>query len=366
MNVLLISSHGQIGWGGQESILALVEGLNSEEFTPHVVLPSGKGGMLERIEEKALCVNVIEFPRILDFHVAKKAKALWNLFKLVKNWDIGIIHTDGPRNTFYAGIVAQLRKIPLVWHVRTADTDRYDMLLYYMANRIVVVAEAVKKRFNKKGNDRKISTIYNGVDTCHFTKKKEKGFIRQKYGISDTDFLITVIGRIEPPKGQIDMVKACGKIIDKIGNFKVLLVGAVVDYDYLQECLEKAKELKLSDQIIAAGYISRIAQVLNESDIFVLPSLTEAFPRSVIEAMSVGVPVIVTDVGGCPEAIEDNISGLMVPPGDPDKLARKVLLLKQDSSLREKFSRTGQNRVKKRFCIQEHVKQIQQLYRELA
>jgi len=366
MNVLLISSHGQIGWGGQESILALAEGLNSEEFTPHVVVPSDKGGMLERIEEKALCVKVIEFPRVLDFHVVKKAKALWNLFRLVKNLDIQIIHTDGPRNTFYAGIVAHMRKIPLVWHVRTAEADRYDLLLYYMANRIVVVAEAVKKRFNKIGNDRKISTIYNGVDTCHFKKKKEKGFIRQKYGISDTDLLITVVGRIEPPKGQVDMVEACGKIRDKIGNFKVLLVGDVVDYDYLQECLKKAEELRLSDQIIVAGYISRISQVLNESDIFVLPSITEAFPRSVIEAMAVGVPVIVTDVGGCPEAVEENISGFLVPPGDPDILAGKILLLKQDSNLREKFSRAGQNRIKKRFCIQEHVEQIQLLYRELA
>jgi len=366
MNVLLISSHGHRGWGGQESILALVDGMNSEEFIPHVVVPSAKGGMLERIEEKDLCVNVIEFPRILDFHFAKKVKALWYLYKSVIKWDIRIIHTDGPRNTFYAGIVAQLRKIPLVWHVRAANTDCYDRLLYYMSNRIVVVSEAVRKRFNKIRNDRKITTIYNGVDTCLFKKEQKKYFIRQEYGISDSDFLITIVGRIEPPKGQIDVIEACGKIKDKIGNYKVLFVGDVVDDDYLQECLEKANELGLSDQIIVAGYISRIAQVLNESDIFVLPSLTEAFPRSVIEAMAVGVPVIVTDVGGCPEAIEENISGFMVPPGDQGILAEKILLLNQNSNLRENFGRAGQRRVKERFCIQNHVAQIEQLYRELA
>jgi len=242
MNVLLISSHGHRGWGGQESILALVDGMNSGEFTPHVVVPSAKGGMLERIEEKELCVKVIEFPRILDFHLVRKVKALWYLYKSVIKWDIRIIHTDGPRNTFYAGIVAQLREIPLVWHVRVANTDRYDRLLYYMSNRIVVVSEAVRKRFNRLSNDRKITTIYNGVDTCLFKKEQRNCFIRQKYGISDTDFLITVVGRIEPPKGQIDVVAACGKIRDKIGNFKVLFVGDVVDDNYLQECLEKVKQ----------------------------------------------------------------------------------------------------------------------------
>jgi len=105
---------------------------------------------------------------------------------------------------------------------------------------------------------------------------------------------------------------------------------------------------------------------LNESDIFVLPSLTEAFPRSVIEAMAVGVPVIVTDVGGCSEAIEENISGFMVPPGNPDILAEKILLLNQNSNLRKNFGRAGQRRVKERFCIQNHVVQIEQLYREIA
>ncbi len=366
MNVLLISSHGQRGWGGQESLLALVEGLNSEEFTPHVVVPSGKGGMLESMEEKAVFVNVIEFPKVLDFHISNKAKALWNLCKLVKKKDIWIIHTDGPRNTFYASIVARLRKIPLVWHVRTSNTDRYDPLLYRMASRIVVVAEAVKKRFNKIDNGRKITTIYNAVDTGLFKKKKKSDFIRRKYDIGDTDFLITVIARIERPKGQIDMVKACGKLKCRIKNFKVLFVGDVVDYAYLQECLEKAKELEIIDRLIFVGYVSRIDRVLNESDLFVLPSLTEAFPRSVIEAMAVGLPVIVTDVGGCSEAIEENISGFIVPPGDSDKLAEKIMLLKQDSNLREDFGRAAQKRVKERFCIQEHVKKIQQLYRELT
>lgn len=366
MNVLLISSHGQRGWGGQESFLALVEGLNPDEFTPHVVVPSVKGGVFEKIEEKAFCVNVIEFPRILDLHVLKKAKALWNLFKLVKNWDIRIIHTDGPRNTFYAGIVSHVRKIPLVWHVRSTNTDRYDLLLYHLANRIVVVAEAVKKRFIKIGNDRKITKIYNAVDTCLFKKKKENGSIRQKYGIRKADFLITVIGRFERPKGQIDVVEACGKIKNEIGNFKLLFVGEILDDAYLKECLKKAKELEIIDNLINGGYVSRIEKVLNESDIFVLPSHTEAFPRSVIEAMAVGLPVIVTDVGGCPEAIEENISGFVVPPGDSDKLAEKVILLKQEPNLRERFGKAAQKRVREKFCIQEHVKQIQQVYRELS
>ncbi len=129
MNVMLLSSHGQRGRGGQESLLSLIEGINRNKFTPHVVVPSKKGGMLCHLKKNGHFVYVINFPKVFSINFVKKARAILRLYRLVIDLDIKIIHTDGPRNTFYAGLIAKITGIPLIWHVRHSKKDRYDWIL---------------------------------------------------------------------------------------------------------------------------------------------------------------------------------------------------------------------------------------------
>jgi glycosyltransferase involved in cell wall biosynthesis len=365
VNILYLSSFGDIMRGGQKSLFNLVSGLNREAFGVYVVVPTKNGGLAERLKNKGINVNVVEFPRILDYHLLLKVKALSKLLKLMAKYQIDIIHTDGPRNTFYAGIAAKVKNIPLIWHVRVSNHDRYDRILTKLSSRIILVADTLRSRFKINSNDKKFVTIHNGVDLDKFRTQEHEKLVRQRYNIDNNELLISVAARIERPKGQKYLIEACGKLKNRIKSFHILLAGEITDNSYMNDCSKMAIKFGIHDRVIFAGPLNNINQVLNETDIFVLPSLFEAFPRSIIEAMAAGIPVIATDVGGNTEAIENNVSGLIIPSRDSNALAEKIYLLGQNPKLRLKIGAEARNRAIKFFGIRENVKKTEDIYREL-
>ena len=362
LSILYLSSFGDDGRGGQKSLLSLISNLDRQAFKAHIVVPTENGSLEEKLKNHDVEGSVIGFPKVIDYRVTSKIKAFWKLFNLVSKYQIDIIHTDGPRNTFYAGIVAKLKRIPLIWHVRVSNQDRYDRLLYNLSSKIILVADALRSRFKFSDHAKKFVTIHNGVDLSKFRPQEQKGFIRKKYKIEKNELLIVVTARIEKLKGQKYLIEACSKLQNKIPQFRILLAGEVTDSAYLKECQDKASEIGIIDRVIFSGQLDNVSQLLNATDIFVLPSLCEAFPRSVIEAMAAGKPVIATNVGGCSEAFEDKISGFLVPAKDSGALAEKILLLEKNRILREKIGGEARYRVEKKFEIGDKVKQTEKLY----
>jgi glycosyltransferase involved in cell wall biosynthesis len=310
-------------------------------------------------------VIIDDLPKISLSHLGLNIGGLKRQMKLIDRYQIDLIHTDNPRQTFYLGIAAKIKKIPLVWHIRASNQDRYDYLLYILSTRLILAANALRDRFDWVKGDGKFVTIHNGVDLDEFKKDALTFSIHDRLGILKDSLLITVIGRLEPLKGQIHLIEACGHVKDRIGNFYVLCVGDFVDSDYLLKCRKLAEKHGLSDRIIFTGHRNDIVQILNSTDVFVLPSLFEAFPRSILEAMATGKPSIVTNVGGCPEAVEDMKSGMIVPPGNPDVLAEQIILLAEDASLRHRLGQEARIRTEKIFSIEQNVMQTQNLYRQL-
>ena len=363
-NILYLSSFGSIGRGGQESLLHLVTNLDKTAFRPYVNLPT-EGDLAKRLRTQNIKVMILGFPKLFHFRIHRTLKAMYSLCKLVNENSIDLIHTDGPRNSFYGGLVAKIKRIPLVWHVRASNRDRYDRLLYHLSSRLILVANSTRSRFDWVKENHKFVTIYNGIDLSEFQTKKSVGRIRVEYGISNNTLLITVIARVERLKGQQYLIESCGRLKGILKDFHALLVGQIVDVSYLKECREKAAELGIQDRLTFTGYQNRISRILNETDIFVLPSLFEAFPRSLIEAMGAGKPVVATDVGGCSEAVEDPVSGFIVPAMDPEALADRIHMLAVDKELRSRVGKAARMRAEQMFSIRQNVKQTQKLYREV-
>lgn len=363
-NILYLSSFGSLRGGGQQSLFYLVTNLNKTSFRPHVILPT-EGGLAKKLRGHNIEVTVMEVPKVVNINILQSSIALYKLLTLCTAYKIDIIHTDGPRNTFYAGLAAKIKRVPLVWHVRASNRDRYDRLLYYLSSRLILVANSLRSRFDWVKKGQKFVTIYNGIDVSEFQSKKSITPIRREYGISDKSILIAVIARVERLKGQKYLIEACRRLKAKLKDFHILLAGEIVDLSYLRECKDRAKEFAIQDRIIFAGQQNRVGQILNETDIFVLPSLFEAFPRSLIEAMGAGKPVVVTDVGGCSEAVEDHVSGFIVPAGNSKKLADRILMLGIDNELRLKVGEAARIRAEQMFSIQQNVKETQKLYWEI-
>ena len=362
IHILYFSSFGETGRGGQESLFYLVSNLDRIEFCPHVVVPTA-GGLAKRLKDSDIQVSIIKLPKIIDFKVTKKIKAITNILKFIKKYNIKILHTDGPRNTFYAGLAAIIKRKPLIWHVRSSDRDHFDRLLYKLSTKVIIVANSLKSRFNVVDKYCKFKTIYNGVDLLEYRPKEPDGSMREKHDIDEKAFVITVTARIHPMKGQKYLIQACRTLKSCIKNFYVLLAGEVIDYAYLKECEKLIEEFDIQDRVVFLGLIDNVSQLLHETDIVVLPSISsEAFPRSVIEAMAAGKPVIATNVGGCREAFDDKISGFLVPAMDSAALADKVLLLAKNRNLRERIGSEARCRVENMFEIGDKVKQTEKLY----
>lgn len=365
LNILYLSSFENDGRGGQKSLLNLTSNLDLHAFKPHVVVPAENGNLAKKLKNRKVEVCVIGFPKVIDYRVILKIKAFWKLFNLVSKYKIDIIHTDGPRNTLYGGIVAKIKHIPLIWHVRASNQDRFDRILEKFSSRIILVADALRSRFITDGHSHKFVTIHNGVNLSKFRPQERDPYVREKYNIDNSELLISVTARIERLKGQKYLIEACGKLRERIKDFHILLAGQITDFSYLRECQDKAEEFGIQDRVIFAGQLKNVDQILNATDLFVLPSLFEAFPRSIIEAMGAGKPVIATNVGACNEAVEDTISGFIVPAKNSDALANKIYLLAEDKNLRHRIGNEARKRVVKMFDIQDNVKRTENLYYEV-
>ena len=362
--ILYLSSFGNLRWGGQKSLFHLVTGLDSKKYHPIVLLPSDED-FAEVLRRRKVDVVIQELPTIGFFSSYKMILAFRNLLRIINHYDIDLIHTDGPKNTFYTGLAAKLKNLPLVWHIRSSDRDRYDALLVHLCAKIILVADALRIRFARTRNDKTFTTIYNGVNLSEVDKSaSQHPDIRSKYHMVADEILIGSFARIDAMKGQKQLIEACASL-RKAFRFKLVLYGEILDPSYYQACIETVRKLELQEFVVFGDHQKDVFSIMKEMDFVVLGSFSEAFPRSVIEAMAAAKPVIVTDVGGSAEAIEEGVSGFVVIPGDTEMLADRMIRLGKDKELREKFGAAARKRVEDLFTIEKNVQKTEQIYQEL-
>jgi glycosyltransferase involved in cell wall biosynthesis len=364
INVLYLSSFGTLKWGGQKSLFHLVTRLDRKKFHPVVLLPTEED-LAQKLRELNIDIVIQEIPPVNFSRLFAGFNALFSLLRVIKKYRIDLIHTDGPRNTFYAGLAAKLKRIPLIWHVRASNRDRFDGILTFFPEKIILVANSLRSRFPGIGRDDRFVTIYNGVDLAEFKKNGPSDRIKKSLGIEESDLLLTVFARVEPLKGQKYLIEACGSLLSGMQKFRIFFAGEIKDKEYQRECLDLAESLNIRERIVFAGFRSDIGNILSQTDIVLLPSLFEAFPRAVIEGMAAGKAVIATDAGGAAEAVEDGVTGFVVPPKDPAAIAEKILLLAGDEKMRLRMGSAGRLRAEKLFSIEENVRETERVYHEL-
>lgn len=361
--VLYMSSFADRGRGGQESLFHLVTHIDRRRFVPQVILPA-EGTLSKDLVAHGIPVIILPLPPILSISAHQVVGAMLKLSRLTRRHRIQLIHTDGPRNTIYAGLLSTLTRIPLVWHVRVSAPDPFDPLLDRLCTRIVCVSNALRNRFPHTSTER-LKTIYNGLPLSAFFPPESSTWVtRRRYGLTDASPIIGTLGRIEPAKGQIDLIRAYGILKTKLADFQLILAGAFSDPEYLNACRDTARRLGIADRLTFTGQIKDVRSLLSVLDLFVLPSWSEGFARTVIEAMAAALPCIVTDVGGGKEAVIDGVTGYVVSPWDPEALADRIFRLAGDRSSREAMGRRGRIRAARCFSLEAHVQAVERLYDE--
>jgi len=166
---------------------------------------------------------------------------------------------------------------------------------------------------------------------------------RSALGLPEGAFVVGAVGRLSVEKGHRYLLDAAPVLAPRIPHLRIVLLGEGRERPQLER---QTARLGVQEQVLFAGFRSDVQSWIQACDVIVNPSLTEGMPNAVLEAMALGTPVVATAVGGVPDLITDQESGLLVVPGDPPALAGAVYSLWADSSLALRLAKNAQARVR--------------------
>lgn len=229
------------------------------------------------------------------------------------------------------------------------------------ASAIILLTEFMKNQFIA-WPDKKIFAVPNGIEasTINYLDRTE---IRDKFSIRNDEHILLFVGRLNAVKGLIYLVSAMKTIHDNDEFSRLIIIGNDQGQRKILEDLIRKLQLENNISFIEETTHENVFQYMMASDIFILPSLSEGFPLVLLEAMSCGIPIIVSNVGGMSEIIQDNRNGFLIQTKDPEDIAEKVLMLLKDENLRKKISENNLTDVKK-YNLDNIIIQFEQIYKK--
>jgi len=203
--------------------------------------------------------------------------------------------------------------------------------------------------------------IPNAVDSHEFSPDVSRGVVRSQYGIPIDDKLIVCPRRLVPKNGVDFLIESLPMLRRSLHSFCLLIVGDGPERKKLEN---RVGELGLRDSVIFTGSKDNadLPYVYADADVVAIPSLKEATSIAALEAMASACAIVATDVGGLPEIIEDGVTGLLVPPRDPEALSLAISRLIRSSDLRRELGRAARARVEKEFTWDHVARETTRVY----
>jgi glycosyltransferase involved in cell wall biosynthesis len=362
---MLLTVGLEIG-GTEGQVMELASRLDSRRFTVVVCGLRGEGAISQEMRRRGIRVITLGGRGKLDVRV------LWRLGRVLMQERPDIIHAFLSLANFACCVMGSLLRIPvLILSYRDLEVWKrwpailFDRMMVRWAHATTCCSEAVRQFVlaNFHAQEDRIVTIHNGIDAERFRHRSVTNRLTRK--LRDDVVVVGTVCRIEEPKkGLSVLLRAIRHLLNSIPPTacQLMIVGEGPALPQLQrQCVE----LGISSSVVFAGLHQHVEEVLPLMDIFVMPSLYEGFGISLIEAMAARRPVVATEVGGIPEVVIHNESGLLVPPGDHMALAAAINRLMSDPTFAEKLAACGQARVQERFSIQAAAKHHEVLYENL-
>ena len=297
--------------------------------------------------------------------------AAFKLTKLVRARRVDILQT----HLYYPGLIGAIarklaRRVVLVLMRHHTSVVRMlgsglhtatDKWMAEQADHVLTVSEAARRYMRDvDGIRRHIEVVHIGLDLDRFTPDNAgRTRVRSEIGFSDNDLVIGYVGNILPGKGHIELIEAFRQVLDVIPQARLLIVGRGLPAD-----VKTAAASLPVGAVTFLGWRDDTAACYNAMDIFVQPSLSEAFSQVLLEAMATGLPTIATDVGGAAEVIDDGSTGLLISPGSPEEISDAIRRLGSDEGLRRELAEAGRNTVRERFPASKMVERHLELYHQ--
>ncbi|WP_375724276.1 glycosyltransferase family 4 protein [Arcobacter sp. KX21116] len=340
------------GWGGQEKrTVRVVNNLPEDEY--RVFWAVEENSTLYKNREE---VN----GEFFTFKLNKiyNLKTIYFLCKFIKKNKIDIISTHSGKDSWIGNIVGLLTNTSVI-RVRHLILPIKGPYSYNLTTKVVTVSNQVKEYLSSMGvHDNKLVNIYTGIDTNKFSPNKNYD-LRTELNLSSSILLVGVVAVLRDAKRHMALIKAFSKI--KNIDVKLVIVGEGPMKERIENCI---KENNVENRVIMLGHRNDVENLLPNFDLFCLASRHEALGTSLLEAQSCGVPVLGSNVGGIPEALEDGKTGYLFD--DFKMLEKQLKELLEDNIKRENFSKNAREFILKCFSVEKMMEDTTKLYKELV
>lgn len=366
-------------WGGaQRYVFDLATSLNKDEFEAEVIA-GGNGLLKEKLEAAGIPVTSLHTME-RDVNFKKELLSAKELFKLFREKKPDIVHLNSSKAGGLGAIAARLagvKRIIFTAHAWAFNENREfasKMLISFLhwmtvilSHQTIAVSESVKEQvshmfFMKK----KIKVIHLGVHPFEYkTKKEAKAYLEKAAGVTKplgaSDLWIGTVAELHPVKGLLFGIDAIALLVEQYPNLHYFIIGEGDQRETIEKQIAKRR---LESNVFLAGFVDNAKSYMNAFDIFILPSLSEAFGYCLVEAGLVGLPVIATNVGGIPEVVDE--AGIIVPSKNGRALADALKKLIDSPELRASYAAQLHERALTEFKVERMNEQTLALYRNKA
>jgi glycosyltransferase involved in cell wall biosynthesis len=349
------------GLGGQEKrILAELAGMSDRGH--YVALACREHA---RIKEEAKKLSIDIF--ILPMRNAYDLTSIIKLTSILRKIKFDIVNTHSGIDSWIGGIATKMAKTPILIRTRHLNIPlRRNIFnfIHYLPDVYITCGENMRNNLiqNCDFPPEKVVSIPTGISNDFFEVEKNPD-LKIKYGIRKDSVVISNVGILRSVKGQEITLKAAKYVLQRFPDVVFFFAGDGPKKKYLEDL---AHELGLSSNVIFAGFIKNITDVYSFSDIIVLSSWSEGLPQSLLQAMASGVPVVATCVGGVPEVVIHEKTGLLVNPGDYMALSNSIIRIIEDKRLSSLLVEEAKKLVIDKHSEKHMLDEIENLYYRLS
>jgi glycosyltransferase involved in cell wall biosynthesis len=299
-----------------------------------------------------------------DFLVAQR------LVSLLRHQRPDILHTYLLHGNILGRIAGRLAGVPaIIGSERTiGQARRWGRLATKLTNPLTNAVEVNSELGGKAieidlGVPRdKVEVVRSGLDLEAFVNATRRAEIRTELHLNDDQHLVVYVGRLRPVKGVEYGIKAFASAVSQRPNIHLALAGEGEQFDHLKNL---ANELNVHEKVTFLGVRNDLPDLLSAADSILMPSLNEGFPRTAIEAMAAGKPIIATNVGGTPEAIIDGETGILVPSKDIESMTSALVNMVDNPEYQVQLGTAGRKRAVQNYSVENYVSRLDDLYRQL-
>jgi glycosyltransferase involved in cell wall biosynthesis len=329
-------------------------------------------GMLRADAERFNLGEIPEYP-LTSFYDLNFIRQVRSLVRFLKENKIDVVHTHCFYTNIFGMIAARLARVPVritykgeTDGFRSAKQKWIERAAFRLAHRVIANSEAVGRQLIREGvPSAKISVHYNGLD---FERVRIDPSLRREdalelLGLPTNRRLVTIVANLRHPvKDHPMFLRAAARVQEAVPDAEFVIAG---EGELMPSLQELAAQLGLAKDVFFIGRCERVAELLFASEVCVLSSRAEGFSNAILEYMAAARPVVVTDVGGAREAVVEGETGYIVPAGDEERMAARIIELLRDSQAAATMGERGKRRVEEKFSCPSHVANTLDLYSEI-